>query len=94
MTYIKNTEPYTTLNAVKNNRVYTIPIGFTQMEQINIFTAEFFCDQANKLYPEIFNYDVNKMLKVSAKEWFNIELTNEQIQFMLNGLGPDGKDMF
>lgn len=91
---IKNTEPYTTLNAVKNNRVYTIPIGFTQMEQINIFTAEFFCDQANKLYPEIFNYDVNKMLRVSAKEWFNIELTNEQIQFMLNGLGPDGKDMF
>jgi iron complex transport system substrate-binding protein len=94
MTDIKNTEPYTTLNAVKNNRVYTIPIGFTQMEQINIFTAEFFCDQANKLYPEIFNYDVNKMLRVSAKEWFNIELTNEQIQFMLNGLGPDGKDMF
>ena len=41
-----------------------------------------------------FSTDVNKMLKVSSKEWFNIELTNEQIQFMLNGLGPDGKDMF
>lgn len=91
---IKNTEPYTTLEAVKNNKIYTIPMGFTQMEQINIFTAEFFYDQANKLYPNIFNYDVSKMIKDSTKEWFDVELTDLQIQYMLSGLSPEGKDMF
>jgi iron complex transport system substrate-binding protein len=91
---IKTTEPYTTLESVKNNRIYTIPIGFTQMEQVNIFTAEFFYDQANKLYPNIFNYDVNTMLKESIKEWFNVELSDIQIQYMLTGLGPDGEEMY
>ena len=91
---IKNTEPYTTLEAVKNNKIYTIPMGFTQMEQINIFTAEFFYDQVNKLYPNIFNYDVSKMIKDSTKEWFDVELTDLQIQYMLSGLSPEGKDMF
>ena len=82
------------LESVKNNRIYTIPIGFTQMEQVNIFTAEFFYDQANKLYPNIFNYDVNTMLKESIKEWFNVELSDIQIQYMLTGLGPDGEEMY
>lgn len=91
---VKTTEPYTTLEAVKNNQIYTIPIGFTQMEQINIFTAEFFYDQANKLYPSIFNYDINTMLKTSVKEWFDVELTDLQIQYMLNGLGPNGEKMY
>jgi len=91
---IKETEPYTSLNAVKNNRIYTIPMGFTQMEQINIFTAEFFYDQANKLYPEIFNYDVASMMKSAAKEYFGTDLNDMQIQYMLNGLGIDGENMF
>ena len=91
---IKVTEPYTTLDAVKNNKIYTIPMGFTQMEQINIFTAEFFYDQANKLYPEIFNYDVASMMKTATKEYFGTDLTDQQIQYMLNGLGPDGGNMF
>ena len=64
------------------------------MEQVNIFTAEFFYDQANKLYPNIFNYDVNTMLKESIKEWFNVELSDIQIQYMLTGLGPDGEEMY
>ena len=91
---IKNSAPYTTLDAVKNNKIYTIPIAFTQMEQINIFTPEFFYDQANKLYPDIFNYDVASMLKNSIKEYFNIDLTNQQVEYMLNGLGPDGSNMY
>ncbi len=91
---IKKTEPYTTLNAVKNNKLYTIPIGFTQMEQINIFTPIFFYDQANKLYPNIFNYDVVSMIKESTKDWFDIKLSEQQIQYMLNGLSPDGNLMY
>ena len=91
---IKTTEPYTTLDAVKNNRRYTIPMGLTQMEQLNCLSAEFFYDQANRLYPEIFNYDVKSMLKNSVKGYFGSNLTDEQVGYMLNGLNPTGGQLY
>ena len=91
---IKTTEPYTTLDAVKNNRLYTIPMGLTQMEQLNCLSAEFFYDQANRLYPEIFNYDVKKMLKESVKGYFGSDLTDEQVNYMLTGLNPTGGPLY
>jgi len=91
---IKTTAPYTTLAAVANNKIYTIPMGFTQMEQINAFTAEFFCDQANKLYPGIFNYDVNTMMKNDIKKYFGTDVTDQQVEYMLAGLSPTGGNLY
>ena len=91
---IKNTDALKELNAVKNNRVYTIPVGLTQMEQLNALTPEFFYDQANRLYPTIFNYDVKSMVKTSVKEYFGTDLTDIQVENMLNGLAPDGSNLY
>ena len=91
---IKTTEPYTTLDAVKNNKIYTIPMGLTQMEQLNALSPEFFYDQANRLYPNIFNYDVKTMIKNSVKEYFGTDLTNTQVEYMLNGLSPTGGSLY
>lgn len=91
---IKTTEPYTTLDAVKNNRIYTIPMGLTQMEQLNALSPEFFYDQANRLYPTIFNYDINSMLKNSVKQYFGTDLTDTQVGYMLNGLSPTGGNLY
>ena len=91
---IKTTEPYTTLDAVKNNRIYTIPMGLTQMEQLNCLSAEFFYDQANRLYPDIFHYDVEAMLKNSVKGYFGSDLTDKQVGYMLNGLNPTGGQLY
>lgn len=91
---IKSTAPYTTLDAVKNNQIYTIPMGFTQMEQINAFTAEFFCDQANKLYPDVFHFDVKSMMKASIKKYFGTDVTDTQIEYMLAGLSPTGGNLY
>jgi len=91
---IKETEPYTTLDAVKNNRIYTIPMGLTQMEQLNALSPEFFYDQANRLYPNIFNYDVKTMIKNSVKAYFGTDLTDQQVEYMLNGLNPDGGSLY
>jgi len=93
-TDIKTTAPYTTLNAVRNNKIYTIPSGLTAMEQLNVFTPEFFYDQANKLYPEYFNFDVKTMIKNSTKNYFNIDLTDQQIEYMMNSLSPTGGDLY
>ena len=91
---IKATAPYTTLDAVINNRIYTIPMGLTQMEQLNALSPEFFYDQANRLHPTWFNYDVRTMLKNSVKEYFGTDLTDEQVGYMLSGLGPDGRNLY
>ena len=91
---IKVTEPYTTLDAVKNNRLYNIPMGLTQMEQINALSPEFFYDQANKLYPSVFKYDVKTMIKDSVKSYFGSSLEDQQVEYMLTGLGPQGEKLY
>lgn len=91
---IKTTNPYTSLSAVINERIYTIPMGLTQMEQLNVLSPEFFYDQANRLYPDIFNYDVKSMIKESVKIYFGTELTDQQIEYMLNGLSPNGGNLY
>lgn len=94
MDAIKTTAPYTTLDAVKNNRLYSIPVAFTQMEQLNAMSPEFFYDQANRLYPSYFNFDVDTMLKNTIKEYFGADITDNQISYMRSGLGPTGGKLY
>ena len=91
---LKTEEPYINLDAVKNNKVFSIPIGFTAFEQLSAMTPIFFYDQANKLYPEYFSYDVSKMIKETIKEYFNTDLTDNQVSNMLNGLNPEGGSLY
>jgi len=88
---LKTTEPYSNLDSVKNNKVYSIPIGFTAFEQISVMSPIFLYDQANKLYSEYFSYDIDTMIKESINEYFGIELTEIQIQYMKQGLNPNGE---
>ncbi len=91
---LKTEEPYVNLDAVKNSKVYSIPIGFTAFEQLSAMTPIFFYDQANKIYPEYFNYDINSMVKTTIKEYFGTDLTDNQITYMLNGLNPEGGSLY
>lgn len=87
---LKTTEPYKLMDAVKNNKVYTIPNGFTAFEQLSAMTPIFFYDQANKIYPEYFSYDISSMIKETIKEYFGTELTDDQVSYMQQGLNPQG----
>ncbi len=91
---LKTEEPYVNLDAVKNNKVYNIPIGFTAFEQLSAMTPIFFYDQANKIYPEYFSYDIPSMVKSTIKEYFGTDLTSEQVTYMLQGLGPEGGTLY
>ena len=91
---LKTEEPYVNLDAVKNNKVYSIPIGFTAFEQLSAMTPIFFYDQANKIYPDYFNYDISKMIKETVKEYFNTDLSDDQVSYMLNGLNPEGGSLY
>ena len=83
-------EPYANLDAVKNNKLYNIPIGLTAFEQLSAMTPVFFYDQAEKIYPYLFDYDIAALCKSTIKEYFGTELSDEQIGYMLNGLSPTG----
>ncbi|MCH3909470.1 MAG: ABC transporter substrate-binding protein [Bacilli bacterium] len=86
-------EPYSNLDAVKNNKIYNIPIGLTAFEQLSAMTPVFFYDQAKKIYPEYFTYDIAAMSKETIKGYFGTELSDEQIGYMLKGLGPTGESL-
>ena len=85
---LKNDAVYKNLPAVKNDNIYTIPIGITSFEQISITTPIFFYDMSNKLNKT--NYDVYNMLKETYKEYFNVKISEEQIKYMLDGRDING----
>lgn len=91
---IKTTEPYMLLDAVTNNKVYNIPIGFVMWEQNSITLPIFVYDQANKLYPDLFNFDIEELVKASVSTYFNYDLTDIQVNYMLSGLTPQGTNMY
>lgn len=90
---LKTTEPYVNLDAVKNNQIFNIPIGLTMFEQLSVFSPVFLYDQANKLYPDYFDFDVATEIKNLSKQFFNVELTNDEVSNMLNGLSRDGQPL-
>lgn len=90
---LTTTEPYKNLDAVKNGQYYNIPIGLTMFEQLSVFSPAFLMDQANKLYPEYFNFDVEGEIKKLAKDFFGVELTDTEVANMLNGLSRNGESL-
>ncbi|MDD2450819.1 MAG: ABC transporter substrate-binding protein [Sulfurovum sp.] len=78
-------ERFKNLTAVKNKEVYVVPMGaflwtFSTPEQP---LAALWC--AKKMYPESFNHiDINVEAKKFYKEFMNEELTDEQLDSILN----------
>ena len=91
---LKTDETYSNLDAVKNNKVFNIPIGFTAFEQLSVMTPIFFYDQANKIYPEYFSYNIESMVKTAVRDYFGTELTDNQVSYMLQGLSPEGGSLY
>jgi iron complex transport system substrate-binding protein len=87
---IYNTEPQNLLDAVVNNQVYNIPIGFVMWEQNSMALPLFIYDQANKLYPEYFDFDLSRLTKENFERYFGIDLTDEQVTYMLTGKSSSG----
>ena len=83
-----NDEIYKNLDAIKNNNIYTIPVGLTSFEQLSITTPIFFYDMSNKLKHT--NYDIKKMIKDTFNQYFHVNLSSDQIEYMLFAKNPSG----
>ena len=90
---LRNNPVWSEVDAVKSDRIYRIPVGFSPMEYTSAFASVFLCDMANKLYPEVFHFDIPSMIKDVCHRYYNYEITDEKVTYMINGLGPDGTAM-
>ncbi|MFA7076188.1 MAG: ABC transporter substrate-binding protein [Candidatus Izemoplasmatales bacterium] len=88
-----NNDTWNKLDAVVNERVYNIPVGFAPFEQNSIESPIFLYDLANKIYPELFNYDIKAITKETLQFWFDVTLTEQQIDYLLDGLSPTGQPL-
>lgn len=87
---IRTLEPQKHLSAVTNDQMYNIPIGFVMWEQNSMALPLFIYDQANKLYPDVFSYDIQSLTKTNFLTYFDYDLSSSEITHMLNGQGPTG----
>lgn|SRR5690554_100056 len=86
-------EVWNKLDAVKNDNVFNIGIGFVMFEQTSVEEIIFLADLANKVYPDIFDFDVHTMLKEIISKYFDVSLTDTEVNYMLAGLDPYGKSL-
>ena len=48
---------------------------------------------ANKLYPDLFNYDIKTLTKECIEKYFGYTLTDNDVENMLNGLDKNGEPL-
>jgi len=86
-------ETWRNLSAFANNNVLNIGVGFVMFEQNGVELTVYLADLANKIYPEIFNFDVEGLLKETIKTYFGKELSDMDIYNMLHGFKRNGQPL-
>lgn len=88
-----STEPWNQIKAVRENKVYNIPVGFVGWEQTCSASSLFIYSQANQIYPELFDFDLVSLTQECMRKYFNYILTEDEAQNLINGYFKDGSLM-
>jgi len=89
----KTNAAWQSLSAFANDNVFNIGVGFVMFEQNGVELVVYLADLANKIYPEVFSFDVEKLLKETIKTYFGIEVSDNDIYNMLHGLKRNGQPL-
>lgn len=87
-----NSPEWSEVPAVKEGRIYQMPIGFTSWDFYGVEFPLLKLWTAQKLYPELIDVDIHAETKKFHKEFYNVEFTDNQIYYILNALTPDGNE--
>lgn len=83
---------YAGTKAVKNKRVYVNPTGVFSWDRYGTEGALQILWAAKILHPEIFkNINIAAETKKFYKEFLHYELSDDEVNYILNGLDPTGK---
>ena len=83
---------YADTNAVKNKRVYVNPTGVFSWDRYGAEGALQILWATKTLHPKIFkDIDIAAETKKFYKEFLHYELSDDEVNYILNGLDPEGK---
>lgn len=83
---IKNDKGWSEISAVKNDKVYQIPVGATRYGHDNGFeTPLAILWLANVLYPDTFNYYFEDKVREFYKEFFDFTVSDEIMEQIMEG---------
>ena len=88
-----STEPWNQIKAVRENKVYNIPVGFVGFEQTCSASALFIYSQANQIYPDLFDFDLVTLMQECLQKYFDYTLTDNAAHNLLDGYFKDGSFM-
>ncbi|WP_068791821.1 ABC transporter substrate-binding protein [Brevibacillus laterosporus] len=77
-------QDWSQVKAVKNKKVYKMPLGIYRWYPPSGDAPLMLKWMAQKNYPELFTYDMNKEIKDYYKRFYDYELTDKQVQEILN----------
>jgi len=84
-------EEWQNISAVQKNNVFKVPMGLSAWNRYSIETALLIPWTASVVYPEYYEFDaVNETIEF-YKTFMGYELTEEQAQYMIAGLTPNGE---
>lgn len=84
-------EEWRDINAVKNGRVYTNPMGVFPWDRFSIESAMQILFAVSVIHPDRFQVDLAREAMDFYKEFAGVELTRQQAQYIINGLQPNGE---
>lgn len=84
---------WTNINAVRNEKVFIIPVGCDYwngmgMEYPLLNYYAFSC-----IYPSKANYSIKSLAHDFYLEYYNVDFTEQQLQYMLTSLSPTGANI-
>ena len=91
-TELKNTEEWSNISAVQENRIYTVPYGISPFDRFGAEFALMIPWVATTVYPDLYEFDVHEEIKSFYAKFTGCELSDEQVDYIVNGLAPNGKE--
>ncbi len=79
------------VSAVKNNNVFKVPMGISAWNRYGLEIALMIPWTSAVVYPEIFEYNIIQETIDFYKEFAGYSLTQEQAEYIVNGLTPRGE---
>lgn len=77
--------------AIKEGNVFKVPMSITAWNRYGVEIALMIPWTAHVVYPDVYEFDAAYETKMFYKEFMGYELSNEQVDLMLNGLMPNGE---
>lgn len=89
---LKGSPEWSAVSAVDNQQVYKIPIGFIPWDFYGVEYPLLKLWVAQQLYPDLIKVDMHETTKEFYSNFYNIDLSDTQIDYILKGLAPDGTE--